>query len=123
ELDWSSCVFARKLEVAHGILRSEVRRIAREIRAAEPTGADTVPEAELEEAVAHVLAAFGVYRSYLPEGREHLDEALERARISTQHLESSAMDVVAQVLADPEHPAALRFQQTSGMVMAKGVED
>ena len=27
------------------------------------------------------------------------------------------------MLADPEAPAALRFQQTSGMVMAKGVED
>ena len=27
------------------------------------------------------------------------------------------------MLHDPTHPAALRFQQTSGMVMAKGVED
>ncbi len=27
------------------------------------------------------------------------------------------------MLGDPEQPAALRFQQTSGMVMAKGVED
>ncbi len=27
------------------------------------------------------------------------------------------------ILSDPEHPAARRFQQTSGMVMAKGVED
>ncbi len=27
------------------------------------------------------------------------------------------------MLADPAAPAALRFQQTSGMVMAKGVED
>ena len=27
------------------------------------------------------------------------------------------------MLGDPAHPAALRFQQTSGAVMAKGVED
>ena len=27
------------------------------------------------------------------------------------------------MLSDPAQPAALRFQQTSGMVMAKGVED
>ena len=27
------------------------------------------------------------------------------------------------MLRDPAQPAALRFQQTSGMVMAKGVED
>ncbi|WP_246360120.1 alpha-amylase family glycosyl hydrolase, partial [Nocardioides massiliensis] len=102
ELDWESNVFARKLEVADGILRSEVRRIVREIRAVEAAGAHTVPEGELEEAVAHVLAAFPVYRSYLPEGHAHLHEALERARIHTQHLESAAMDVVARVLGDPE---------------------
>ncbi len=33
------------------------------------------------------------------------------------------LDDLAPVLADPDHPAALRFQQSSGMVMAKGVED
>ena len=36
---------------------------------------------------------------------------------------AATFDVLAPVLADPEQPAALRFQQTSGAVMAKGVED
>jgi (1->4)-alpha-D-glucan 1-alpha-D-glucosylmutase len=35
----------------------------------------------------------------------------------------TALDLLEPVLSDPSHPAALRFQQTSGMVMAKGVED
>ena len=35
----------------------------------------------------------------------------------------TAYDVLAPVLHDPTADAALRFQQTSGMVMAKGVED
>ena len=33
------------------------------------------------------------------------------------------LDDLAPVLRDPDQPAALRFQQSSGMVMAKGVED
>ncbi len=33
------------------------------------------------------------------------------------------IDSLVPVLSDPAHPAAVRFQQTSGMVMAKGVED
>ena len=33
------------------------------------------------------------------------------------------LDALEPVLGDPDQPAALRFQQTSGMVMAKGVED
>ena len=36
---------------------------------------------------------------------------------------ASAFDELDAGAGDPSHPAALRFQQTSGMVMAKGVED
>jgi (1->4)-alpha-D-glucan 1-alpha-D-glucosylmutase len=116
---WPSYVFTRKLEVASGILHAEVRRIVREVRRLD----DSVPAAELEHAVAHLLAAFPVYRSYLPEGREHLEEAFETARIGNQHLETKAFDVLEPLLSDPWSAPARRFQQTSGMVMAKGVED
>ena len=56
-----------KRAVADGILRSEVRRIARELLAAldAPTGA---PTRDIEDAVAELLACFPVYRSYLPAG-------------------------------------------------------
>jgi (1->4)-alpha-D-glucan 1-alpha-D-glucosylmutase len=69
-----------------------------------------------------VLACFPVYRSYLPEGREHLDQALAAAREHRPDL-ASVLDALAPVLGDPASPPALRVQQTSGMVMAKGVED
>jgi (1->4)-alpha-D-glucan 1-alpha-D-glucosylmutase len=78
--------------------------------------------AELEDAVAELLANFPVYRSYLPAGVEHLATAFTGARIRRPDL-GGALDELAPVLADAGHPAALRFQQTSGMVMAKGVED
>jgi (1->4)-alpha-D-glucan 1-alpha-D-glucosylmutase len=78
--------------------------------------------AALVDAVAELAACFPVYRSYLPAGREHLDVALAEARRRRPEL-AETLDVLTSVLGDPEHPATLRFQQTSGAVMAKGVED
>ena len=105
----------RKLAVATGTLLPETKRITRE-----------VGQAGVEEAIAELLACFPVYRSYLapgrPHGVEHLDHAFAEARRRRPDL-AAAYDVLDPVLHDPTHPAALRFQQTSGMVMAKGVED
>jgi (1->4)-alpha-D-glucan 1-alpha-D-glucosylmutase len=78
--------------------------------------------ADAADALAELLACFPVYRSYLPAGRAHLDEAAELAREHRPELAAS-VDALLPVLADPAHPVAIRFQQTSGMVMAKGVED
>lgn len=111
---WHALIAETKRGIADGILRSEVRRIARELDAAD--------DAATEDAVAELLARFPVYRSYLPAGREHLDDAVAAAREHRPDL-APAFDRVVPRLADPRHPAALRFQQTSGMVMAKGVED
>jgi (1->4)-alpha-D-glucan 1-alpha-D-glucosylmutase len=111
-VDWERLVHDSKRAVADGILHSEVRRIVRELPA-RTAGPDAVAEA---------LACFPVYRSYLPEGREHVDEAFARAARQRPDL-GAELDALHRVLTDPEQPAALRFQQTSGMVMAKGVED
>jgi (1->4)-alpha-D-glucan 1-alpha-D-glucosylmutase len=115
--DWERLVHDRKRAVADGSLLAETRRIVRELP-------DLLPHdhARLEDAVAEVLACFPVYRSYLPGGREHLDQAVAAARTSRPDL-VPVLDDLSWVLADPEAAAALRFQQTSGMVMAKGVED
>ena len=72
--------------------------------------------------MAELLACFPVYRSYLPEGRAHLDEAFDLAGAHRPDL-AGTLDALRPVLSDPASPPALRFQQTSGMVMAKGVED
>ena len=119
-VDWHEMIHGTKRDVADGILQSEVRRIVREILpVVEPVEST---EAALRDAVAELLACFPVYRSYLPEGREHLDAAFDSARRRRPDLASS-FDALEPVLAVPAQPAALRFQQTSGMVMAKGVED
>jgi malto-oligosyltrehalose synthase/malto-oligosyltrehalose trehalohydrolase len=119
-VEWAELVRDSKLAVAEGILNSEVRRIAREV--AGLLGEDGPALDELTAAVAELLADFDVYRSYLPEGREHMDRAFAAARERRPDL-AGVLDVLAPVLGDGATGAARRFQQTSGMVMAKGVED
>ena len=116
-VDWHTLIHDTKRAVADGILNSEVNRIVREVVIS--TGST---DAELADAVAELLACFPVYRSYLPEGREHLDEAFALARRHRPDL-ADTFDALLPVLADPDSDPAKRFQQTSGMVMAKGVED
>lgn len=109
---WAEMVYLSKRAIADGILRSEVLRLAR-----------LVPEInEADDAIAELLAWFPVYRSYLPVGLENLGEAARLARLRRPDL-ATVIDLLLPVLGDPGHAAAVRFQQTSGMVMAKGVED
>ncbi|MDO9590571.1 MAG: malto-oligosyltrehalose synthase, partial [Microcella sp.] len=110
---WSSLIRSTKRRIADTILRSEVLRLEREL---------PHPINDAADALAELLACFPVYRSYLPVGVEHLESALADARRSRPEL-TAAFDALAEVLSDATQPAARRFQQTSGMVMAKGVED
>jgi len=113
---WSDLVHQTKRVIADGMLRSEVLRLARLVDT--PT-ADT---ADTADALAELLACFPVYRSYLPLGAEDLRTS---ARLAVDHRPelSGEIDRLLALLLDPRHPIAVRFQQTSGMVMAKGVED
>ena len=104
-------VAAGKRLVASTILRAEVLRLAR------LTGIDRALDALTE-----LLVAFPVYRSYLPDGLEQLSQAFATARQRRPDL-GDTFDALAPRLADPNDELCLRFQQTSGAVMAKGVED
>ncbi|MFD1151746.1 malto-oligosyltrehalose synthase [Saccharothrix hoggarensis] len=95
--------------VTDTILRAEVRRIAALV--------DHPDRAQAEQAVAEVMVAFPVYRSYLPEGLD----AWAAAVASATSPAARALD--RQVRADPRGELATRIQQTSGMVVAKGTED
>ncbi|MCU1569701.1 MAG: treY, partial [Naasia sp.] len=119
-LDWHELIHGTKRAVADGILRSEVLRLDRVVADRIDRGSE--PSDRVADAIAELLACFPVYRSYLPEGREHLDEAAELAKRHRPDL-TATIDALLPVLGDVAEPAARRFQQTSGMVMAKGVED
>ena len=116
-VSWSRLIHSTKRSIADGILRSEVLRLERDLGTAAPR-----PSEGTADALAELLACFPVYRSYLPLGIEHLHEAVRLAKEYRPEL-SLRIDDLLPTLSDPDHPAAIRFQQTSGMVMAKGVED
>src|SRR5882757_9213625 len=97
--------------VATTILRAEVLRLA---------ALTDVPGAA--DALTELLVAFPVYRSYLPEGADWLLAVLRLVRLARPDL-GSALSSLRPRLTDPNDELALRFQQTSGAVMAKGVED
>ena len=116
-VSWSRLIHSTKRSIADGILRSEVLRLERDLGTAAPQ-----PSEGTADALAELLACFPVYRSYLPLGVEHLHEAVRLAKEYRPEL-SLRIDDLLPTLSDPDHTAAIRFQQTSGMVMAKGVED
>jgi len=94
------------------ILRAEVSRMAR-----------LAPGTECAvQALNELLVAFPVYRSYLPVGAEQLAVAIERARGARPDL-ADPIGSLSVRLADPSDELCVRFQQASGAVMAKGVED
>lgn len=120
-VDWADLTRGTKRAIADGILRAEVLRLEREVQASDAWGSQGAP-ADAADAIAELLACFPVYRSYLPDGLEHLGAAAERAKHYRPEL-ADTIDALLPVLGNARQQAAQRFQQTSGMVMAKGVED
>ncbi|KRE79707.1 malto-oligosyltrehalose synthase [Arthrobacter sp. Soil763] len=119
--DYEDMIRGTKRRITDGILHSEMLRLARLV----PASAGLSVEAAAD-ALSEVIAAFPVYRSYLPAGEEVLREACALAVSRRPELET-AVDALLPLLlrAGPGEDEELgrRFQQTSGMVMAKGVED
>lgn len=105
---------ARRM-VTDRILVAEVHRIATLL-----TGVASEPA---RAAVAETMIAFGVYRSYLPEGADDWTRAITRATDRRPDLAEALRALDEQVRAEPDGELATRIQQTSGMVVAKGTED
>jgi len=101
-----------KRDAVSTILQAEVSRLARLA-----PGND-----QAAEALSELLVAFPVYRSYLPVGAPHLATAIERASAARPDLVDT-IGALCSRLGDPSDELCVRFQQTSGAVMAKGVKD
>lgn len=116
---WHDLIHDTKRRIADTIQVSEIRRIVRGFPAAlrEEFGAEA-----LQDALAEILACFPVYRSYLPAGRAHLDAAVGEAEERRPEL-GDVIEALVPALTDTDLEIAWRFQQTTGPVMAKGVED
>ncbi len=89
----------------------------------------------LTTAIKDTLAAFPVYRTYLapggsrePTDEQHIEHAIALAKKKNRGIDPSVLDYLRDVLllripSPQATDIAMRFQQLSGPVMAKGVED
>ncbi len=90
---------------------------------------------EIHESLRELIAAFPVYRTYVVPGAEpsaadvaHVDEAVKTAKERRPDLDADLFDFLGEVLlghhrGQAEDELVARFQQVTGPVMAKGVED
>lgn len=110
--DWAELRHACKLDVITGMLRAELARLAA-----------LAPEVDRAgDALAELLACFDVYRTYLPAAAERLEDAMTEAVRRRPDLAEPLAQLGVR-LGTPGDELAVRLQQTSGGVMAKGVED
>ena len=110
--DFAGHVADGKRSVATSIMHAEIARLGR--LAGGVAGA--------EAALTELAVAFPVYRSYLPVGSEYLDEAVALAVWRDPSLEPAVTALLPR-LRDPGDELCQRFQQVTGAIMAKGVED
>ncbi|MGC7150488.1 malto-oligosyltrehalose synthase [Paenarthrobacter ureafaciens] len=115
--DYHVMIHGTKRRIADGILRSEILRLSRLV-----PESSALPRLDVADALAEIICWFPIYRSYLPYGREVLEEAIANAASHRPELRS-VLEGLQPLLLDTSGELARRFQQTSGMVMAKGVED
>ncbi len=142
--DFDAEVYACKKLVMNFLLGGELQVLAHALDGLSEAHWDTrdFTETTLREALKEVVACFPVYRSYVDargssaEDRRDLDWALAQARRHSADPEPSLFDWIHGVLStDPSHPGvaernrreilrfAMRFQQLTGPVTAKAVED
>ncbi|WP_084960948.1 malto-oligosyltrehalose synthase [Thermoactinospora rubra] len=107
--DYQPVMLDAKREVIDLFFKAEVGRLARAAGAA-------------PEAVAELLVAMPVYRTYVVPGEEPPPEAVAIVERAAATCSPAVRPLAEKVLYGPAE-VITRFQQTSGPVMAKGVED
>ena len=142
-LKFSEVLYQKKKLVMGTILGVEMRSLGRQLGelAAQARYARDLPRHELTEALIETTACFAVYRTYVrnldlpPTATKVLEEALAQARLRKPSLNPQCFDFLRDVLlllnpphVLPDHREArlsfvLRWQQFTGPIVAKGLED
>jgi (1->4)-alpha-D-glucan 1-alpha-D-glucosylmutase len=136
--DPEALVATCKRMVLGGPLRAELNRVVTALQRAcrdRPADRDHTRGA-IDDVLREVAVAFPVYRAYLRPGEEpsaadraHLDAAIAGAAAALPDADPALLALVRQVLLTGGTPGSaelevgVRFQQLTGPVMAKGVED
>ena len=138
--EWPDVVWEKKHLVMKEVLSSEVNwltGLAVEVCDRNRRYRDYTRH-EIHESLREVIAAFPVYRTYVVPGVEpwpddvaHVEEAVKTAKERRPDLDADLFDFLGGVLlgrrrhapGTVEDELVCRFQQVTGPVMAKGVED
>jgi (1->4)-alpha-D-glucan 1-alpha-D-glucosylmutase len=133
-IDFPGLLYSCKHKVMREALASELSALSYRLSAIAERGRSYDFSFEtLRRALSEVVAHFPVYRTYIGPGRiseadpEHVDFAVQKAKMVNEG-DSTAFDFIRDVvLRAPEDTEALafthKFQQYTGPVMAKGMED
>ena len=140
-VDFEELLYGCKKAVMRGELASELNVLSRRLLRISEYGRRTFDFTinVLRDALTEIVAAFPVYRTYITsedlseQDRRYVDWAVARAKKRSTAADTSAYDFVHDVLLlnveGPEEYEALavafvmKFQQYTGPVMAKGMED
>ncbi len=140
-VDWPEIVREKKHLVLEQLLASDLNRLAELFLAVceRHRRHRDYTRFELRLALSEVAACFPVYRTYVRaqggEGQEvgardvrYLEDAIAAARVRRSDLASDLFDFLRDLLTltiagEIEGELAMRFQQLTGPVMAKGLED
>lgn len=136
--DYAALAHDKKINVSQEALGSDVNRLTSmfvEICESNRDQRDYT-QAEVRRAIREVAACMDIYRTYVvperneitDEDRMHIAEATECAKARRQDIDGGLFDFLGDVLTmavtgRQESEFVLRFQQFTGPVMAKGIED
>jgi (1->4)-alpha-D-glucan 1-alpha-D-glucosylmutase len=141
EIDPSELIYRSKLQVMQTSLASEVYVLTNLLNhlAANDRRARDFTESILETVIRETIACFAVYRTYIDDRGQYTErdiafiaQAIWRAKYRNPEIDTSAFEFLQNTLllgdkSDEKYQArlyfALKFQQLTGPVMAKGVED
>ncbi|RII27165.1 MAG: malto-oligosyltrehalose synthase [Geobacter sp.] len=143
KLDFQEVIYEKKKLVMEVAMSSEINMLGHRLNNISETNRHTRDFTlnSLTKAIVEVIASFPVYRTYInsfdiaERDRQYIETAINRARRKNPAISSSVFDFFRDILLlrfsenlCQEHRDAwldfvMRFQQISGPVMAKGVED
>jgi isoamylase len=135
--DYTSIVHQAKRDVMADSFSSEIHVLAHTLKrvADESRNARDFTLPSLTRVIRETLAAFPVYRTYIRQDglrqandERHISTAIELAKAKNPRVETSIFDFLRDVLflregGERGASFAMKFQQVSGPIMAKGVED
>jgi (1->4)-alpha-D-glucan 1-alpha-D-glucosylmutase len=135
--EWTEVVWEKKHLVMREVLSSEVERLtALAVRVCEGHRRyRDYTRHDLHEVITELIAAFPVYRTYVvagtppsPADTAHVMTALQATKARRPDLDAELCDFLGELVlgrhrGQAEDELVARFQQLTGPVMAKGVED